>query len=47
MSPFGRNFADGDRIEIAGAVGVTGATAPDDEFCALAGAKAAKLKAEA
>jgi uncharacterized protein GlcG (DUF336 family) len=33
--------------EIAGAVGVTGATAPDDEFCALAGAKAAKLKAEA
>jgi uncharacterized protein GlcG (DUF336 family) len=32
--------------EIAGAIGVTGATAEQDEACALAGAKAAKLKGE-
>lgn len=31
--------------EILGAVGVTGATSEQDEACALAGAKAAKLKA--
>ena len=32
--------------EIAGAIGVTGATSEQDEACALAGAKAAKLKAQ-
>ncbi len=32
--------------EIMGAIGVTGATSDQDEACALAGAKAAKLKAQ-
>lgn len=32
--------------EIAGAIGVTGATSEQDEACALAGAKAAKLKGQ-
>jgi len=32
--------------EIAGAIGVTGATSDQDEACALAGAKAAKLKGQ-
>lgn len=32
--------------EIVGAIGVTGATSDQDEACALAGAKAAKLQAQ-
>lgn len=32
--------------EVMGAIGVTGATSDQDEACALAGAKAAKLKAQ-
>jgi len=32
--------------EVAGAIGVTGATSEQDEACALAGARAAKLKAQ-
>lgn len=36
----------GDDGHVIGAIGVTGATSDQDEACALAGAKAAKLKAE-